>query len=113
MKELCTLAKGGRSRIFGYDETADKVVFFTGSNLDSTYNISSKAIEELLIFFREKGWFMLGNQVDNIKPNGLGDYFKSVLGDSPKYASHLASYLVNKDKLMFRDDYGFLEFKIK
>lgn len=113
MHKIYTLARDGRARLFGYNETESEVEIFTGKDFLSKFIIRNKLIAELLEFFRGKEWFFLGNQVNNIKPNGLGDYFKSILGASPKYSSHVAAYLVKKGKLLFRDDCGLLEFKVK
>lgn len=113
MEKMYTLARGGRARLFGYNENNIELQILTGQDFESKFYISHKEIAELLEYFKTKGWFILGNQIDNVKPNGLGDYFKTILKVSPKYASHIAAYLVKKEKLLFRDDNGLLEFKVK
>ena len=40
--------------------------------------------------------------MDNVKPGGLGEYFRDQLGKSPKFASHFASIMVNQGRLIYR-----------
>lgn len=114
MEKMYTLARGGRARLFGYDEKSTEVIFYTGKELSSAFYFTNKDIEGILEYFKGKGWFILGNQVDNVKPNGMGAYFESAFGLSfVKLASHVGAYLVKKGKLLYRDDNGLLEFKVK
>jgi len=113
MDKLYTLAKGARAREFGYIKDLTGLTVYTGKDLSTIFYIADSNIESMLTYFESKGWFVLGNQIDDVKPNGLGDYFKSVLKVSPKYASHIAAYLVKESKLTYRDDSGYLEFRVR
>jgi len=113
MNKMYTLSKDARAREFGYLEEDEGLMIFTGSNLETEFYISDNDIEQMLFYFSNKDWFVLGNQIDDVKPNGLGDYFKSELRASPKFASHVAAYLVRAGKLFHQDVNGYLEFKAK
>lgn len=114
MEKMYTLARGGRAREFGYEEKPTEVVFHTGKEFSSSYYFTKKDLSGILEHFKDKGWFILGNQVDNIKPKGMGAYFESAFGLSlVKLASHVGAYLVKREKLLYRDDNGLLQFKVK
>ncbi|HQC54884.1 MAG TPA: hypothetical protein PKX91_04075 [Clostridia bacterium] len=113
MEKMYTLARGGRARVFGYEERQTGVVFYTGKEFSSIYGVSNEDLNKITEHFQGKGWFILGNQVDDVKPNGLGEYFEIGLGIPAKLASHVGAYLVKKGKLLFRDDFGKIEFKVK
>jgi len=113
MNKMFTLSRGGRAKEFGYEKSDLELKIYTGADFSTEYTICESDIEDILMHFKDKGWFILGNQVDNIKPNGLGDYFKTELEASPKFASHIAAYLMKQGKLDYRDDYDYLEFRVK
>ncbi|MCL2751975.1 MAG: hypothetical protein FWE62_04370 [Firmicutes bacterium] len=114
MEKMYTLARGGRARKFGYEEKPTEVVFHTGKDFSSSYSFTNNDLNGIVEYFKDKGWFILGNQVDNVKPDGMGAYFESIFGLSlVKLASHAAAYLVKQGKLLYRDDYGYLEFKVR
>ena len=110
-----TLSKDKRAKKFGYAESESQITFYTEKNLESeipSVHFTFNDVGKILNRFQNKGWFVLGNQVDNVKDGGLGDFIKSNLKKSPKYASHVAAYLHNIDKLDFRTDNGFIELKV-
>lgn len=114
MEKMYTLARGGRAREFGYEEKPAEVIFYTGKEFSSSFYFTNEDLKGILEHFKNRGWFILGNQVDNVKPNGLGAYFENAFGLSfVKLASHVGAYLVKKGKLLYRDDNGLLEFKVK
>lgn len=114
MEKMYTLARGGRAKVFGYKETSTEVIVYTGAAFASEYSFKKDDIAKMLEHFKDKGWFILGNQVDNVKPNGMGSYLKnSINSGAVKYASHLGAFLVKQGKLLYRDDFGRIEFKVK
>ena len=114
MENIYTLARGGRARLFGFKEETDGITICTGKNFCTVEFFTNGELEEILNHFQGKGWFPLNNDQTgkDLKENGLGAFFKDTLKKVPKYASHIAAYLVKKGKLHYRDDYGFLEFKV-
>jgi len=63
--------------------------------------------------FSNREWFPLGNKIDEVKPGGLGEYFKNVLKTSPKFASHFASVLVSQGRVEYRyGTYNQIELKV-
>lgn len=115
MEKHYTLARGGRARQFGFVEEDGGITFFTGKDFGSEVYFTNEEIESITSHFQGKGWFPLSNDQTgkNLKENGLGAFLKTELDKSPKNASHVAAYLVLKEKLDYRDDSNFLEFKVK
>ena len=110
---MYTLAQGARARQFGYIKELEELTVYTGKDFSTAFCIFDSDIEDMLSYFCGKGWAVLGNQIDAVKFGGIGDYFKSVLKESPKFASHICAYLAENDRLLYRDDNGYLEFKVK
>ncbi len=111
-KQMKTLSKGKRKREFSAIIGEDYIDIFTGA-LNSSARFTKTLIEDCLVSFSDKDWFLLGNVIDAVKPGGLGDYFKNTLKMSPKYASHFASLMVELGNLEYRyGDHGRLEFRV-
>ena len=117
MIHLNTLSRDNRKRKFGFIEYNTETHFFTGKNYDkkveASFILSENDINIILEHFKDKGWFILGNQVDDVKPNGFGSFYKDALNGSPKNTSHISSYLQHKDLIISRIHNGCLELKIK
>jgi len=87
---------------FGHILMTGGITICTGPEGKSKVYLSNMEIEMCLKHFADKGWFLLGNSVDNITPGGLGDYFYKELKQSPKFASHFAALMVEQGKLIYR-----------
>lgn len=112
--KLYTLGNGGRAKAFWITKEPNQIVFKTGGKGNSTFIFTIKDKEKIMQDFSEKGWFPLGNTVDNLTPGGLGEYVRNTLNKSAKNASHIASFLVHDGILDFR--YGSrnsVELKVK
>jgi len=97
-----TLGVGKNAKTFWADVTEEGIAVFTGREGESTLFLSNREIDECLAHFKERGWFLLANTVDNLAPGGLGEYFKFTLKKGAKFASHFAAILVNKHRLEHR-----------
>jgi hypothetical protein len=106
MIRLLTLSNDNRKKEFGIIEYDKEIYFFTGKDFDKktepSFILTKTEIDKIIIHFKDKVYFILGNQVDNIKPNGFGEYYKNELRGSVKNTSHIASYLVYKKLLDYR-----------
>lgn len=97
-----TLGFGGKAKGFGAHIDEDGIRVLTGPEGRTPLYLSNRDMESCLSHFAAVGWFPLGNQIDKVKENGLGEYFLKVLGVSPKFASHFASILVAQGRLTHR-----------
>lgn len=97
-----TLGKGKKAKPFWarIDEKGIKIL--TGENGKSDEYLNRDEIQNCLLYFEDKKWFPLGNNVTKIEPGGLGEYFKNVLHKSPKFASHYVAIWVNQNLLVYR-----------
>lgn len=97
-KEYQTLGKN--PTIFRARKSRGGITFFTGRERRTKVHLSNAEIESCLAHFEKMSWFPLGNTIDALKPNGLGEYFKKVLRKSPKFASHFAAVLHSQGRLL-------------
>lgn len=97
-----TLGYGRKARRFWAHINEEGITVFTGAEGQTPLFLSVHNIESCLAHFRVAGWFLLGNTIDDVKPNSLGEYFRGVLKASPKFASHFAAILVNQQRLDYR-----------
>ena len=107
-----TLGKGKKAKKFWVTVEDEGYRIFTGKKGKTSLKLSYKDIELYIKYFRGKGWFLLGNNITNVIPGGLGEYFKDTLKRSPKFASHVAALLVNQRRLKFRHERLAIELKV-
>lgn len=108
-----TLGKGNKGRQFWAFIDERGITVLTGQKGKTYIHFSHTEVEKFLSHFSEKGWFLLGNAVDNVAPGGLGEYFKVKLRTSPKFASHFSALMVEQGMVVYR--YGLrnrLELKV-
>jgi hypothetical protein len=94
MQELLTLAPGDKKRRFRVEIIAGERIRIETGRKNNGVSVSWQDYKRMIYFFRPKGFFLLGNQIDSVKEDGLGEYFRDVLKKSPKYASHFAAVMV-------------------
>ena len=94
MQELLTLAPGDKKRRFRVDIVAGERIAIETGRKHNGISVSWQEYKKMVSFFRPKGFFPLGNQVDSVKEDGLGEYFQNVLKKGPRYASHFAAVMV-------------------
>jgi hypothetical protein len=97
-----TLGVGKKARPFWAYISEEGIKVLTGPKGKTDLYLTNQAIESCLMHFRTAGWFPLGNQIDAVKPNGLGEYFQNIFKKGPKFASHFAAILVNQRRLIYR-----------
>jgi len=97
-----TLGIGEKAKPFKAKISEEDITVLTGSEGKTCLSLSNQAIESCLRHFSKTGWFLLGNQIDAVKSNSLGEYFKKILKKSPKFASHFAAILVDQGRLKCR-----------
>ena len=97
-----TLGVGNKATRFWAYISEEGTTVLTGPEGKTRLHLTNQDIESCLTHFRTVGWFPLGNTIDAVKPNGLGEYFKNTLNESPKFASHFAAILVNQDRLIYK-----------
>lgn len=107
-----TLGSGKKSKPFWAYMENNGIKILTGQKRKTELFLSNQNIESCLKHFSTIDWFPLGNTIDNIKPNGLGEYFKNTLKKSPKFASHYAAILVHQGRLKKRDGKRNVELKV-
>jgi len=94
MQELLTLAPGDKKRRFRADIVAGERIAIETGRKHNGVSVSWQEYKKMVGFFRPKGFFPIGNQLDSLKEGGLGEYFQDVLKKSPRYASHYAAVMV-------------------
>jgi hypothetical protein len=94
MQELLTLAPGDKKRRFKAEIIAGERIRIETGRKHNGVSLSWQEYKKMVSFFRQKGFFPLGNQIDSVKEDGLGEYFRDVLKKSPRYASHFAAIMV-------------------
>jgi hypothetical protein len=97
-----TLSIGKRAKPFWAYVSEDGIKILTGPEGRTKLFLTNSTIESCLRHFSKAGWFLLGNQIDAVKPNSLGEYFKKILKKSPKFASHFAAIFVTQGRLTCR-----------
>lgn len=96
-----TLAKGKKSKVFWGSVEENGIRIFTGPSGETECFLDHSEVDRMLQYFSDKGWFLLGNNVDNVKSASMGEYFQNILHKSPKFASHYAAILVNQRRLRY------------
>jgi hypothetical protein len=94
MQELLTLAQGDKKKHFKADIVAGERILIETGRKHNGVSVSWQEYKKMISFFRPKGFFPLGSQMDSVKEGGLGEYFQEVLKKSPRYASHYAAVMV-------------------
>lgn len=97
-----TLGKGRKTKQFLARVSDGGVYILTGANSKSVEFLSSPEIKNCLSYFTNKNWFLLGNNITEIREGGLGEYFRDVLHKSAKYASHYAAIWAKQGLLEYR-----------
>ena len=95
MHEFLTLAAGARKRRFRADIRAGEYILVETGRRGGRMRLSWSDYKKMIAFFRNKGFFPLGNGTGGVKAGGLGEYFQSQLKKSPRYASHFAALMVH------------------
>jgi len=108
-----TLGKGKKAKQFWGFIDENGITVLIGKEGKSSFSLTQLQIEELLAHFQNRGWFPLGNCVDNIKPGGFGEYFQNVLKLGAKAASHFSAMLVYQSRLEYRYNGNAIELKVK
>lgn len=111
MNELSTLSKDKRAKLFRYEEREENVTFFTGKVFSTKLSMSNTGLDNIIKHFKGKDWFLLSNdQTGNCEPNGFGAFLisQNIL---PKFASHIAAYLVAKKRIEYRTK-TYIELKV-
>jgi len=104
MQDLLTLAPGNRKRRFRAEISAGERIRIETGHKGSGVTVSWSDYKRMVSFFRGRGFFLLGNRIDDVKAGGLGEYFRDRLKKSPRYASHFAAIMVHlKDAKVVRD----------
>lgn len=93
--ELCTLSKGRNATTFYWKHEGDGVTIHAGPQA----HLSNTQIDGLIARFRDRDWFPLGASMTTPTPGSLGEYFRTVLGQTPRYSSHFAAVLVHQGRL--------------
>lgn len=101
-RELRTLSNGARSRVFEWRDEGDLLAVRMPSNV--TKRLARSGLDLCLQHFANRGWFQLGASMTDPTPEGLGDYFRTHLRASPRYASHFAAILVHLKLLEARQE---------
>ena len=113
-KGYWTLGRGGQAKKFWVNSNEKGLTFYSGAEGKSITKLTYQQIEDCLRHFADRGWFILGNGIDDIKPGGLGEYFKKHLGIGSKAASHFAALMVAQRKLEHRKGpHGRIELRMK
>ncbi|MBD3339231.1 MAG: hypothetical protein GF353_08980 [Candidatus Lokiarchaeota archaeon] len=108
-----TLAVGNKAKLFKAEVMENGIFISTGENYKSNIFLTSLEIKNCLLHFKKYNWFPLGNNITNLTPGGLGDYFLNTLHKSPKYAGHFAAIWVNQGLLTHRyGNYNRIELKV-
>jgi len=94
MQELLTLAPGDKKKRFRVDIVAGEHILIETGRKHNGVSVSWQDYKKMIGFFRQKGFFPIGNQIESLKEGGLGEYFQDVLKKSPRYASHFAAVMV-------------------
>lgn len=111
--EYWTLGKGLKAKKFWVTSDAEAITLCSGAKGTSKTRLTFKQIDDCLQYFADRGWFVLGNGVDNIKPGGLGEYFFNHLKKGAKAASPFAALMVAQGRLERREGpYGRNEFRV-
>jgi len=95
MKTLYTLVK---KKPFQYQENGKEVIFTFESGI--SYSFTLNEISNILEHFKSCTSFELDNNIslkDGNGSDGLGTFINKEFGKSRKLASHLATYLVDKN----------------
>ncbi|NJD01808.1 MAG: hypothetical protein FIA99_04250 [Ruminiclostridium sp.] len=109
-----TLGYGDKAKKFRAIVDKNGITFFTGQDGRTQCFLLSKDIEQCISYFKDKGWFLLGNNITDIKPGGLGEYFKNVLKVGAKLASNFAAVMVRQGRLEYKyGEYNSLNLKVK
>ena len=113
-KEGCwTLGAGKKSKNFFVQIGEDGIRVLTGQKRETDLYLTNQQIESFLNHFSTNGWFLLGNNIADLKDDSLGEYFKNTLKRSAKFASHFAAILVIKGRLEHRyGKYNAVELKV-
>lgn len=108
-----TLGVGRKAKQFWAFVDENGLYILTGLEGKTQLCLTNSQIERCLSHFRSKGWFLLGNAVDNVKAGSMGEYFRETLKTSPKFASHFASIMVDQGRLIYRyGSYSRVELKV-
>ncbi len=97
-----TLGKGKGAKLFRADVGDKGIAIYCGDAFSAKCWLTHAEIIDMLKHFENRDWFPLGNCIDNVKPGGLGEYFKDILKKSPKFASHYASILCIQHRLDYK-----------
>jgi hypothetical protein len=108
--EYRTLCPDGRSRPFRAEIQRGGVLFQVGTK--TRFLLTTEQLTLCLEHFRHTGWFPLGNNITAVTPGGLGAYFKENVLHNPKFASHVAAFLVAQGQLDHRWENNRLELKV-
>jgi hypothetical protein len=104
MRDLCTLGPHGKRKGFRFDILAGEWIRVETGRKGHGITVSWPDYKRMVSFFRGRGLFLLGNQVDKVKAGSLGEYFLVHLKKSPRYASHYAAVMVYlKDAKVVRE----------
>ena len=76
-KGYWTLGRGGQAKKFWVNSNEKGLTFYSGAEGKSITKLTYQQIEDCLRHFADRGWFILGNGIDDIKPGGLGEYLKT------------------------------------
>lgn len=94
MQELLTLAPGDRKKRFRVEILAGEWIRIETGRKGNGIKMSWQDYKKMIAFFRCRGFFPLGNGVDDVRPGGLGEYFRDRLKKGSRYASHFAAVMV-------------------
>lgn len=112
-QECWTLGKGRKAKKFWVVNDEKSITLYSGAEGKSITKLTFQQINGCLQYFADRGWFILGNGIDNIKPGGLGEYFTKHLKKSAKAASHFAALMVAQRKLEYREGpHGRIELRV-
>ena len=108
-----TLGKGRKAKKFWVDSSEKGIRVRTGPQGKTCLCLEHLKINECIEHFRKRDWFPLGNKIDEVKENGLGEYFLENLKKSPKFASHFAAVLVKQRRFICRyGEHNRIELKV-
>lgn len=97
--ELNTLSKGKSASTFYWKPDGDGITIHAGPQV----HLSDAELDDIISHFRGRGWFPLGASMTSPTPGGLGEYFRRILGKTPRYSSHFAAVLVRQGRLAVTD----------
>jgi hypothetical protein len=89
---LMTLGKGKKAKEFWWQEDENGITIWAG--VSGKAHLDRQEVQQCLAHFAGR-WFPMGSSMTEPTDRGLGQYFRDILGMTPRWAGHFSAVLVS------------------